>query len=106
MKKLIEQLNALNLTQNSYKWLEDEDIPQDIYDAFLKDMKEVDSQLDIDKHRWYETSVSVYQIGDKFLGVESVTDLFSEQMDYSDCRHTLNFFEMEEYSTVSYRVKK
>lgn len=104
MKELIEKLNALEIDQCSYEWTED--LPDDIYNEYFTDVDAVDSELDIDKHRWYETSVFVYQIGDKFLGVRTVTDVFSEQMGYSDCGHTLNFFEMEEYLTVSYRVKK
>jgi hypothetical protein len=103
MKELIEKLNALQIDQESYEWTED--LPDDIYNEYFTDIEEVASELDIDKHRWYETSVSVYKIGDEFLGVESVTDVFSESMGYSDCGHTLNFFEMEEFVTISYRAK-
>lgn len=104
MKELIEKLNALQIEQCSYEWTED--LPEDIYNKYFADIDAEDLELYVDKHRWYETSVSVYKIGDEFLGVESVTDVFSEQMGYSDCGHTLNFFEMEEFSTVSYKVKK
>jgi len=104
MKELIEKLNALQIDQTRYEW--EGNLPEDIFETYFKDAEVVDSELDVDKHRWYETSVLVYKIDNKFLGVETVTDVFSEQMGYSDCGHTLNFFEMEEFKTVSYRIKK
>lgn len=104
MEDFIEKLNALQIEQCSYEWTED--LPEEIYNEYFSDIDAVEVGLDIDKHRWYETSVSVYKFGDSFLGVETVTDVFSEQMGYSDCGHTLNFFEMEEFKTVSYRIKK
>lgn len=104
MKELVKKLNGLKIEQHSYEW--EEDLPDDIYEEYFSNIDALDSELDVDKHRWYETSVSVYKIGDEFLGVRSVTDVFSEQMGYRDCGHTLDFFEMEEFSTVSYRVKK
>src|SRR6187402_1326139 len=101
---LVEKLNALNIKQESYEWTED--LPEDIYDEHFTYVEQVDLELDVDKHRWYETSTTVYKIGNEFLGVDAVTDVFSESMGYSDCGHTLNFFEMEEFVTTSYRAKK
>ena len=61
--------------------------------------------LDVDKHRWYEISTSVYKIGEWFLGVRGVSDLFSESMGYDDCCVETVAFEMEEVPSVTYAVK-
>jgi len=103
MKEIIEKLNNENIKQHSYDW--EEDLPEEFLQYF-ENAECVDSELYVDKHRWYETSTSVYKIEDKFIGVDAVTDVFSEQMGYSDCYHTLYFFEMEEFITTSYKIKK
>jgi hypothetical protein len=63
-------------------------------------------ELDYDEHRWYITSTIVYKVGDTLIGAihynmkgecgDPVDDLGAEAC----------IFEMEEYTTVSYRVKK
>ena len=108
MKEIVKQLNNLKIVQKSIDFLED--LPQDIYERFFEG-NEVDGELDVDKHRWYETSVSVFRIDDapispSYLGVRSVTDLFSEQSSVSDMFYTLEFFEMEPIITTTYKIKK
>lgn len=108
MKELIQQLNDLNIRQESIDFCED--LPQDIYEKWFEG-NEVDNQLDVDKHRWYETSISVFRIDDapispSYLGVCSITDLFSEQSSVSDITYTLKFFEMEPVITTTYKIKK
>lgn len=103
--KLIEKLNNLKISQTSYEW--QEDIPEDILKEYFEGkFEEVVENIDVDKHRWYETSITVLEFIDGFMGVRTVTDLFSENMDYSDCYYELKFFEMEEFTTTSYYVKK
>lgn len=58
--------------------------------------------LDVDKHRWYETSVSVYAIGEWFLGIAGVSGLFSEPMTFSDCDVETIAYEMEAVQSVTY----
>ena len=75
-------------------------------DLFMKaNPKLVVKNLDVDTHRWYECSTSVYKIGDWFLGVFGVSNIFSESMDYSDCSFTCTAFEMEEIPSVTYERK-
>lgn len=100
MKEIIEKLNNLNIIQKNYEF--EEDIPQEMLEYFTK---QVASELDIDKHRWYETGVSVYQIKEGLLGVRSVTNLYSEQNDYEDISWKLRFFEMEPIETIIYKIK-
>lgn len=61
--------------------------------------------LGVDKHRWYETSIEVYVIGEWFLGICGVSDLFSEQVGYDDCSIETTAFEMEEVQSVTYIEK-
>ena len=101
---IIELLNKLNLTQENTHWMED--LPHDIWESLFEDkFKELKSGLYVDKHRWYETSVSVYALADGILGVRSVSGLFSEQMTVDDVFWSLKFFEMEEITTTSYKLK-
>ena len=104
MKELVKLLNDLNLSQDSMDW--DENIPYDIYQKFFEDNhKEVASGLDLDKHRWYETSTTVVEINGEFMGVNLVTDIFSDNMGVSDCGGEITFFEMEEIKITSYKEK-
>jgi tRNA uridine 5-carbamoylmethylation protein Kti12 len=62
-------------------------------------------ELDIDKHRWYETGVSVWKLNEGFLGVRSVTNIYSESSSVEDMFWNLIFFEMEEIQTITYKKK-
>lgn len=67
---------------------------------------EVASDLNIDEHRWFIISTSVYKLEDGFVGVTGVSSLKSEGMMYSDCDVKPYAEEYEEFTTVSYRPKK
>lgn len=104
IQELVKKLNYLKIPQ-TFDW--EESLPEEIYTHHFEDQFEVlQDQLDVDKHRWYETSITVINISDVgILGVRSVTDVFSEQMTVGDCYYTLEFFEMEEVRTISYKIK-
>lgn len=72
----------------------------DFEDAF--DLKAVAHDLYIDKHRWFETSTSVYKCDDGFVGVNGVTQVYSEMMDYSDCLCECTAEEFKPVQTISY----
>lgn len=61
--------------------------------------------LEIDRHKWYSTSVDVYKLDDGFVGVYGV-DIIYGDMYYEDCGLKCQASEYEEYSTISYRIKK
>lgn len=62
----------------------------------------VATDLFVDKHRWYETSLTVIKMFDRFLGIRHVSNVFSESMEYSDCYVNLKFFEMKEVIKTTY----
>jgi len=99
-KELVEYLNSLKILQKSSH---DEDIPEDIWNEYF-DGNGVTGGLNINKHRWYETSIDVYKINDGFIGVNSVTDCFSEQSSIEDMFWTLDFFEMQEIMKPTYEI--
>jgi hypothetical protein len=101
MKEIIEKLNNLNIIQKNYEF--EEDLPEEMLKYFTKQLA---SELDIDKHRWYETSISVWQTNEGLLGVRSITNLYSEQSYYEDISWKLRFFEMKTVRTVTYKIKK
>lgn len=101
---LVEKLNNLKILQTTYEF--EELIPKEIWDEHFEGKYEaVDYDLDVDTHRWYETSITVLKFTDGFMGVRFITNMFSEYQGYEDCYHHLEFMEMEEYKTVSYRAK-
>lgn len=102
---LLSKLQALEFKQTTGEFFEEESLPVELYEE-LKDAKIVASDLDVDQHRWYETSVTVYNIYGRFLGIRSVSNLYSESMDYDDVSGSYWFGEMEAVPSVSYVVKK
>jgi hypothetical protein len=102
---MIQELNNLKILQVSGDWKES--IPEDTWEEYFKNstFEEVAFDFYVDTHRWYETSTTVVRINGIFMGVNYITNIFSESMDYEDCYHHLEFMEMEEYVTTSYRAK-
>lgn len=99
--ELLAELQALDITQKSGDWAED--LPEGIWENHFKDnYKKVASGLEVIKHRWYETSTTVFKVHGGLLGVHCVTNIFSESMDWEDCYMTINFEEMKEVQTITY----
>lgn len=71
-----------------------------------RDAKLVKSNLGIDEYRWYTISTNVYQLEDGYIGITGVTSLKSEAMMFSDCDVITQAEEYEEFTTISYRLKK
>ena len=102
IKEIIEELNSLKIIQKSMDFTEDLD--QDILDKYFTNC--VKELLDVDKHRWYETSIQVYELPDGYLGVQCITDVVGESNSVEDMFWTLRFFEMDQIQVISYIVKK
>ena len=104
MKKfdeLFEKLSNLDIIQTSGDWAEN--LPDDIWNEYVKNnFKEVAFNLYIDTHRWYEVSVTIIRIYDELLGIEHITNLFSESSNYEDCYVKMKFYRMKEIPSVSY----
>jgi len=104
LKELVEFLNNQEIIQER-DWLED--IPEDIYKEYF-DLPNNRAYLDtvaVNEHRWYEDAIEVYKFDDEFLGVNTITKLYSESSGYEDCYHTLKFYVMEQIPSVTYKVK-
>ena len=102
MKEIIEELNNLKILQKSMDFLED--LPEEVVDKYFEDC--VTEGLEVDKHRWYETSLSVYKVEQGLIGVVSVTDLFSESSEVEDIFYTLQFHEVAEVPSITYKIIK
>ncbi len=101
--ELLKKLNELTIIQKS-SW--EEDIPAVIWiDYFTGNYDMVASGLDTDTHRWYETSTTVIEIFGCLLGVNQISNIFSESITYEDCWHILEFFEMKPVKTTTYKAK-
>ncbi len=99
--ELLKKLQALTITQTEGDWAEN--LPEDIWEDYFKaNFKELKNGLDIDTHRWYETSIVVLEICGGLLGIRYITNIFSEQQDWEDCCVQIEFMEMKEVQTVTY----
>lgn len=68
------------------------------YETFL-------TENNIERHRWYETCDSFYQMEDGILGISGLSHLYSENTEPSNCNEICHAFEAEEYPTIDYRAK-
>jgi len=101
-KELVKKLNDLQIHQTTGDWAES--LPDNIWeDNFEGQYSEVEEGLDVDTHRWYETSVTVVKINDGFIGINYITNTFSESTYIEDCYHHLVFSEMKEITVTSYK---
>lgn len=99
--ELLTKLKELKIIQTQGDWAEN--LPEEIWEQYFKgNFKEVKHNLDVDTHRWYETSISVIEIYGGLLGVRHITNMFSESQGFEDCYETIKFKEMKEVQTVSY----
>lgn len=105
--ELLEKLNKYFAENNIYSL---DDLDEELYNELEKYNFCYVTTVDTDEHRWYILDENVYEVcidGIKYyIGVWEVETLKSEAMSVSDCGVKLRFYEMEEYTTVSYRRKK
>lgn len=105
MKTIQEQLKYLNSLEILQTADFMESIPEEVYTDCFEKAKMLDSGLNVSKHRWYETSIIIYETKYGQIGVREVSGFFSEEMDIESCMHKLKFFEAEEVIGVTYKVK-
>ena len=99
--KLITELEKLSILQTKGGWAEN--LPDNIWENHFKgNFKEVNSGLNVNESRWYETSTSVVKIYGKLLGITFITKLYSESSSYEDCYVTIRFNQMKEIRIISY----
>ncbi len=99
--ELLSKLKELNITQTKGDWAEN--LPEEIWEQYFKaNFKELKSGIEVETHRWYETSTTVIEICGGLLGITFITNMFSESQDYEDCYVTIEFSEMKQVQTISY----
>jgi hypothetical protein len=98
IKELIERLNNETIEQTTC-FEEQKEL-----DPFLQDWYVVATNLFIDKHRWYEKSIHVlkHTKSDNYIGVESITLMYSESAEYDDFNNVYKFYEMQPIQHISY----
>jgi hypothetical protein len=102
MEEIIKKLNELKILQTRYDFIDD--IPDEYHYQFIN---LIDEDISINEHRWYETAICVYKVGDLgFIGVRAASKLYSESMSWEDAYHILTFYEMEPIKIISYKVKE
>ncbi len=102
--ELLEKLNDLNISQTRLDW--EGNVPKDIFNKHFKGKYEsVAYNLDVDTLRWHETSTSVIKICGGIMGINHITNIFSEDMDCEDCCHQMSFIKMKEVQVTSYAAK-
>ena len=103
---LLSDLKEMPTPQSSLEWMES--LSEYIWEKHFKgnkSIKHLSGELDIDKRRWYEASISVVEIYGYLLGVKHVSNMYSEGSEVTDLDFEMQFFEMEEIKTVSYKIK-
>lgn len=106
--QLLEKLNSLKIIQKSFDWLED--LPDDLYEQYFENIYICADELDIERHRWYETCIQVFEIPvgeiNRYLGVRYLNNSYSESQMIEDCSHELEFFEMNRTLIPRYEYTK
>ena len=70
------------------------------------ELKTVSEDIDVDRHRWYEISTTVYKVEDGYVGIRGISQIYSEYMSNKDCNYLCKASEYEEVQTISYRKKQ
>ena len=100
-EQLLKDLNDLKIMQTEMEWTEN--LPDGFFaERIGENYKHIARNLEPDKHRWYETSVTVIEIFGKFLGIRHISDLSSESSSVDDICRTLDFFEMKPVQITTY----
>ena len=95
VKEAIEKINSARC----YSIGEAEDLLEGEYEL-------VAENLDISKHRWYETSISVYKLEDGYIGIWGLSDIRSEIGMSDDFDILCNAEEYVEIPIISYGPKQ
>lgn len=102
VKELVRKINESKIHQDDF--LEKTTLPKEVTDVLSK-AKIVERNLDIDVHRWYETSIIVYELEKEFLGIRVVTNIFSVMDKVADVNWILRAYEMKPIETITYKQK-
>lgn len=65
--------------------------------------KPVKSNLYVEKHRWYETSISIFECSDGLLGIRLPSELYSESSEWCELCAGIKFYDIEEVKEIVYK---
>ena len=74
-------------------------------EALPREVEEVANNLNIDEHRWYIITTSVYKCEDGFVGITGPSSLKSESMTWSDTDEWCTAEEYEAVPSIIYKPK-
>ena len=74
-------------------------------EALPREVEEVTNNLNIDEHRWYIITTSVYKCEDGFVGITGPSSLKSESMTWSDTDEYCTAEEYEAVPSIIYKPK-
>ena len=77
----------------------------DAEEAIPIEVEEVTNNLNIDEHRWYIITTSVYKCEDGFVGITGPSLLKSESMTWSDTDEYCTAEEYEAVPSIIYKPK-
>ena len=91
---LLSRLNASPMKQRYLDWAVN--IPAKIWYDFFVDTEWgiVDTNLNVDKRRWYEISTTVVKIFGRYLSIRQVSQIYTETMDAGDVGHSPTYKEV------------
>lgn len=75
------------------------------FEKAFPELEFIEGNLDVDKHRWFETSCAVYKCEDGFVMVQGVSTMFGEDMEWEDCGFECNVEECFPVQSIRYLTK-
>lgn len=99
----IKLINEKKIVQTEIELQEDENF-YNLFDILVENGWEVlKEDQDVEKHRWYETSLIILRREDEYIGIRKIQDIFSESMPVEDVYHTIEAVEVEPVTTTVYK---
>ena len=95
--ELLKKLNDSNIIQKTEFC--DEYRPNEMRESIL-----IKWRTNTETHKWYETSIAVFKLHGRLLGVRHISNLLTEVSSIESINFKLEFYEMDEFKTVSYKI--
>ena len=60
--------------------------------------------IDIEKHRWHETSLTIYECEDGLIGIRLPSQMYQESGYWEDLYSRPEYYDVKEIVTIGYKV--
>jgi hypothetical protein len=97
-EELVKDIDEVNISKYLSLWEAGEDLEARGY-------SKVAENIDLDRHRWYELSTSIFKYEENYIGIRGVSNIYSESMAYDDVCYSTEAFEVELIPSVTYKRK-